>query len=246
MKTFISDLDGTLIYSREPAHKCVEYKEGKEITYMTETASNNMDKLLKEVLFVPCSMRNKQQIERVEFIKEYSPKYMIACNGACIYVDGEKDECWERYIRKIIPNDEIAKLAKVIEEQNLPTTLIYNADGYSLAISFESKETAAYYVDKLKQFAPSKDYLVYSINRKVYFINKNINKVHAVEYLCSKYHLENVFTAGDSLVDKEFNSLPYVKAILPNHAVFDNDSAIRTSTSGIEAGNEIIEKILSL
>lgn len=242
--TFISDLDGTLVYSREPNHICVEHKEDREITYITESSISKLNNLLNKVEFIPCSMRSKEQINRIDFIRKHNPKYMIACNGASIYLNGIKDKEWEFKIRNIIPKNEIKDLIKNVEKLDMPITLIHNVDDYFLAISFNTKEEASFYVDKMKHLAPSKDYLVYSISRKVYFINKYINKSFAVDYLKNKFNLGRIHTAGDTLVDKEFTSLDYVKTYLPNHAEFENPKAFRTKSSGINALDELLNELL--
>lgn len=242
--TFISDLDGTLVYSKEPNHICIEKKGDKEITYITKSSISKLDTLLNKVEFIPCSMRSKEQINRIDFIRKYNPKYMIACNGASIYINGEKDEKWEQHIRSIVPQSEIENLIKEVERLNLPTTLIYNVEDYFLAISFSTKEEASFYVDKIKYLAPSNDYLVYSINRKIYFINKNINKAFAVDYLNKYYDLGNIHTAGDTLVDKYFTSLSYVQAYLPKHVEFSNNKAFITKSSGINALDELLDELL--
>lgn len=243
---FISDLDGTLVYSKEPNHICIEHKEGKEITYVTKTALEKINKLFKRMEFVPCSMRNREQINRIDFIREYNPKYIIACNGASIYIDGKKDEEWEEHIRKIVPKGEIKELIKNVENLKFLTTLIYNVDDYFLAISFSTKEEANFYEHKMKHLKPTKDYLVYSINRKVYFINKNINKAFAVEYLKNKYDFKNIYTAGDTLVDEDFTKLSYVQAYLPRHAEFINENAFITKSSGINALDELLDELLKV
>ena len=242
--TFISDLDGTLVYSKEPNHICIEKKGEKEITYVTNSSIAKIEKLLGKVEFIPCSMRSREQINRIDFIRNYNPKYMIACNGASIYINGEKDKKWEEHIRGIVPELEVENLIKKVKELNYPTTLIYNVEDYFLAISFSTKEEATYYLDKMKHLAPSNDYLVYTINRKIYFINKNINKAFAVDYLNKNYNLGKIHTAGDTLVDKDFTSLDYVKAYLPKHVEFTNNKAFITKSSGIEALDELLDEII--
>lgn len=243
--TFISDLDGTLVFSKEPTHICVERKEDKPITYMPEEAIGKLKQLLNKVEFIPCSMRNREQILRISFIKEYNPKYIIASNGCSIYIDGVLDEDWNNYMRKLIPQEEISNLINKINSFKIPTT-IYNVDGFYLALTFESNKEANSYVDLFKSIVPNDDYIVFVISRKLYIMNKYIDKSYAVQYLKSKYDLGNIYTAGDTFVDEHFTALKGVKTYLPRHATFiDNRTCYITKSTGIDSVNELLEAILN-
>ena len=83
MITFISDLDNTLIYSKQKG-VCVEYLKEKELTYMTPTAKRIFSALLREqnFLFIPCTARSYEQTSRVEFVKHLP--YLICDMGGSI------------------------------------------------------------------------------------------------------------------------------------------------------------------
>ena len=100
MVNLISDLDSTLIYSRQPNHKIIEYYEGRPITFMTQTAFDTLERLVANPNFqlIPCTLRSFEQTMRVEFLKKNMPKYMICDDGASIYINGILDEDYQNYL----------------------------------------------------------------------------------------------------------------------------------------------------
>ena len=56
---FITDLDRTIIHSKNPDYTCVEKYNDREITFMTEKSLIGLKELLskEDFVFIPCTMR---------------------------------------------------------------------------------------------------------------------------------------------------------------------------------------------
>ena len=81
--------------------------------------------------------------------------------------------------------------------------------------------------------------------RKIYIIPDFLDKVLAVKYLCKKFNSSLVITAGDSSVDKSFVEEGNQR-IIPSHSSLNIRNTIITKKSGISAGEEILDIVMSL
>lgn len=243
MKAFITDLDRTIIHSKNPGFTCVETYDDREITFMTDKSISLLKELLnkEDIEFIPCTMRKYHQTKRVSFISEYNPKYMICENGAQIFVDNVLDTKWESYMRTIINEKEVEDGINKIKSLNLNTKDILNIDGFYIAISFYNEDDADIAFKQIKPLF-EKPYNVIQVGRKMFVIHEKIDKIHAVEYLVDTYKIDNIITSGDSDADKEFTKIG--KSILPKHASFKHDSSVIANQSGIHATEEILEYVL--
>lgn len=243
---FFSDLDKTIIYSKEIGNICVERMEDREITYMTERAISLMNILLKKegFGFIPCTMRNKRQTLRVDFLKEYNPEIMVCTNGAQIYINGELDENWNKYIRSLVPKEEILELKSKIDNSSIPFIENRSIEDFYLTLKFSSEDIAKRYLTSIKRNISNK-YSVFRTGIKVFIIDKNIDKKFAVNYLNYKYNFKRIYTAGDSEADRLFTEMDGVISLIPDHATFTNNRAIRTKHKGIKASEEILEYLIN-
>jgi hydroxymethylpyrimidine pyrophosphatase-like HAD family hydrolase len=237
---FITDLDRTIIHAKNKGFKCVEKEGEKEITYMTEDSYKELMKLLslEHFKFIPCTMRNLKQTMRVDFIREYDPKIIICTNGAQIYIDGQLDTEWDKEVRKLVDKKEVIKYIQYIESLNLDVEEVRNIEDFYITIKCEDvdKARAAYEILK-DRFA--EHIRIIQMGFKVFIINKNIDKLHAVDYIIDKFEIENLFTAGDSEPDRCFTRRGI--SILPKHCSFSNENAIVTEKSGIYATDDLID-----
>lgn len=243
MKAFITDLDRTIIHSKNPGFTCVETYDGREITFMTEKAISLLNKVLsnKEIEFVPCTMRKYHQTMRVGFIGEYKPKYMICENGAQVFINGVLDSEWESHMRTVVNKKEVQDGVYKLKALNLIAKDILNIDGFYIAISFYNEDDSNVALGVIKSLF-EKPYNVVQVGRKMFVIHEKIDKKYAVEYLVNKYRINNFITSGDSDADKAFTTMG--KAILPKHASFNHASSVLTKESGIYATEEILEFVL--
>ena len=237
---FITDLDRTIIHSKNPSYVCVEKYNDREITFMTEKSLIGLKELLskEEFVFIPCTMRKFHQTMRIDFIGEYKPKYMICENGAQVFIDGKLDEEWEAHMRTVVEVNEIREGIKKIENLNLNIKDILNIDDFYIAISFHNEDDAKESFEVIKNLFKS-PYETIIVGRKMFVIHNKIDKVYAVEYLVNKVGVKRFITSGDSDADKRFTSLGV--SVLPKHSSFSHSHSYITDKSGIEATDEIID-----
>lgn len=244
MLTFISDLDNTLIYSRQKG-VCVERLDEKELTYMTPAAKRTFSALLKEqnFLFIPCTARSYEQANRVEFVRHLP--YFICDMGGSIYVHGCLDKEWERIQQeKGYRNPSAIGAEKIWIQKHLhiPYQKIHNNRDLFFVIAFANKELAKQAWEQIK--GRSGFYFQYHLQgRKLYCTPTGLEKSRAVEYLKKRYNLGEIYTSGDSFFDEDFTNLGI--PLLPAHAEFSY-GGFRTAHTGIQAGEEIVKKIYQL
>lgn len=236
---FITDLDRTLIHSKNKGYKCVESIGEKEITYMTEKSYNDFLSLLKieYFKFIPCTMRNINQTLRIDFIREYNPKIVICSNGAQIYIDGKLDDFWGKEMRKIKSNEEVQEEITYIKSLNLAYKEVRNIEGFYVTIKCNSEEEAKANSLKLVGKFGNKIKIIH-IGIKIFIIDKRINKINAVDYIIKKYDIKKLFTAGDSEVDREFTKRGV--SIIPKHSSFKHENSYITEKEGIFSTEDII------
>lgn len=239
---FITDLDRTIIHSKNKGFKCVEYNGEKEITYMTEKSYKELLNILALSNFnlIPCTMRNLNQTLRISFIREYNPKIIICTNGASIYIDGVLDKEWDLRIRKIVTREEVEEKIKLLKTLNIISCDIRNIEDFYIAIKFDSIKDADDSFNIIKDNFKCPDKVI-KVHSKIFIINENINKIYAVNYIIEKFNLQNVITSGDSEVDKEFTTKG--KCILPRHASFMHENANITEKEGVHSTEDILEII---
>ena len=245
MNYFVTDLDKTIIYPKEGNNRCVEYKEGKPYTFMTEKSFMLLNKILEKAIFVPCTMRTLNQVQRIDFINSYKPKFMICVNGAEIYIDGKLDIKWDTYIREHFKKDEIKLLCKKFISLSLKLNIervINMADFYTTLI-FKEENDALLALSKVKKIAID-NYVIVRQGRNIFIIKEWLNKAYALDYLKKKYNFENIYSSGDSYYDAKFTGLDYVYSIIPKHAAFRHKNSPVTKEEGIKAGEEILEYVL--
>lgn len=241
---FITDLDRTIIYSKNKGFRCVENIGNREITYMTEYSYKAFHKILKKenFQFIPCTMRNINQTLRVDFIMEYNPKIIICTNGAQIYIDGELDIFWNHKMRKLINIEDVEDDINHIKSLNINCKEVRNIEGFYVAIKFETDKLADEGYDLLKdEFQSCKK--VIKIWSKIFIIHEKINKLSATDYIIDMFNMKNIITAGDSQVDSDFTKRGI--SIVPKHSSFRHEGSIVTEKEGIYSTDELMDKLNS-
>lgn len=245
---FITDLDRTIIHSKNKGYKCVETMEDREITYMTNKAHNDLHKLLSlnNFKFIPCTMRNISQTLRVDFIKEYNPEIIICSNGAQIYINGQLDKVWDERMKGICSIDELKQnihyLNKVSEQFNkeIKVLEIRNIENFYITIKCSTNEDANRFYEKVyNKF--NNNLNIIKIGVKIFVISKNIDKAFAVDYIVERFGIKKLITSGDSEVDREFTKRGI--SILPKHSVFRHENSIITNKSKINSTEDILQII---
>lgn len=239
---FITDLDRTIIHSKNKGFLCVEKMNNREITYMTQYSYNKLKELLKDekLQFIPCTMRNINQTLRVDFIKEYNPEIIICTNGAQIYINGKLDEKWDKKVKGEVDFNEVEADIKYLKSLNLQYEEVRNIEGFYITIKFENEDLAQKGYDLIKhKFQDHKRVLLIGV--KIFIIHEKINKLKATDYIIEKFNMKNVITSGDTDVDCEFTQRGL--SILPKHSSFNHEYSIITKNHGIHSTDEILDFI---
>lgn len=246
MFTFISDLDHTLIYSHQKEGTCVEFLDGQGLTYMTPAAKNDFYELLeqKDFLFIPCTARNFQQASRVEFVKEVP--YMICDLGGSIYANGKLDDTWTSILRERNYSNSIAIETEkewIQTYLNIPYIKLHCTQDLFFVLVFKDKEVAGMAWKKIKR-RKNPNIKYHLQGRKIYCIPVRLDKMNAVKYLMEQYHIENVYTSGDSVFDEAFTKIG--TSLLPAHATMVYKTGYRTKETGMQGGEELIKQLKEL
>ena len=250
MILFFSDLDSTLIYSGYPEHTCVEYNEAKEVTYMTALGINFLKNLLvrKDFVFIPCTLRSYEQTARIDFLKNGNVPIIICDNGFSIYENGILDKTWDNLMKENLatyPTDEIKSDIEILVSTNNMCCKIKNNRNAFFTLIFENAESANMHYVTIAKVLKRHKYKLELQGRKIYIIPDFLDKVLAVKYLCKKFNPSLVITAGDSSVDKSFVEEGNQR-IIPSHSSLNIRNTIITKKTGISAGEEILDIVMSL
>lgn len=250
MILFFSDLDSTLIYSGYPEHTCVEYNEAKEVTYMTAQGINFLKDLLvrKDFVFIPCTLRSYEQTARIGFLKNGNVPIIICDNGFSIYENGILDKTWDNLMKENLatyPTDEIKSDIEILVSSNNMCCKIKNNRNAFFTLIFENAESANMHYVTIAKVLKRHKYKLELQGRKIYIIPDFLDKVLAVKYLCKKFNPSLVITAGDSSVDKSFVEEGNQR-IIPSHSSLNIRNTIITKKTGISAGEEILDIVMSL
>ena len=250
MILFFSDLESTLIYSGYPEHTCVEYNEAKEVTYMTAQGINFLKDLLvrKDFVFIPCTLRSYEQTARIGFLKNGNVPIIICDNGFSIYENGILDKTWDNLMKENLatyPTDEIKSDIEILVSSNNMCCKIKNNRNAFFTLIFENAESANMHYVTIAKVLKRHKYKLELQGRKIYIIPDFLDKVLAVKYLCKKFNPSLVITAGDSSVDKSFVEEGNQR-IIPSHSSLNIRNTIITKKTGISAGEEILDIVMSL
>ena len=260
---FASDLDQTLIYSRrfltdvlDHEIQPVEKRKNDYISFMTNTAVEQLRQLIKRVLFVPVTTRTIEQYNRIFFIaQEIRPKYAIVSNGAHVLIDGIIDRTWKDKIhgflkdqcldiREVLHKFDQIKSEKWVLEHRLPDDL------FSCCI-VNQKNIPVDELSVFKGWLEENNWTLSLQSRKLYFVPKCICKGAAIEYIKEREGCDMMVAAGDSLLD-----LPMLimadYALCPSHGELKRSISQRldhykalvfTKSEGISAAEEILERV---
>lgn len=244
---FISDLDGTIVYSGYPEDLCVEYRGEDEITYMTAEAHKLFSNLLNkpDFIFIPCTLRSVEQTCRISFIKEGKAEWLICDNGFSIYHNGILDKHWDSVMQAELskyPNDEIYQRLFTFVASHSELCRIKDNRSAFFTIIFDNAEIANTKFSEIISIVGSESYNFNLQGRKMYILPKFLNKALAVEYLLNRLPKGKTITAGDSSVDELFMQCGNV-IIIPKHSQIQKSSAIITNNRKIKAGEDIIKTV---
>ena len=247
---FATDLDNTMIFSHrlikghEENVRCVEYYNGKPITYMTHTSIEKLKNLIKKIHVIPITTRSISQFERIELFS--STMYAVVDNGGTILQNGSVQPEWEKYIDSILSKYNFEDALKVFS--NIPNLILQPkiVDGKFLFAKSDN-------IDLCKKFLENElDTKIWQLSfqgAKVYAIPMEITKGNALKFINEKLinDKQSVISAGDSNLD--LSMLEYADyGIIPrdcNLCALKPKKFIEIGT-GIYTSDEILDFVTNL
>ncbi len=262
---FASDLDQTLIYSGRSfategdlaAVSPVEFKDGREVTYMTKRAIVQLRKLVRKVLFIPVTTRTIEQYRRIVIFQEMIiPKYAVTSNGGNILIQGQPDLEWNRRVRESVrqgclPLTEILEnFNKLKQAEWFLTDRIADDLFYYCVVKREKipePEIAAF-----GQWAKEGGWHLSIQNRKIYFVPAMVSKVKAINYIRGREQISGLVAAGDSLLDLDMLQSADFALAPPHGEIYrlftqgglEGLKLNFTKATGILSSEEILDEVL--
>lgn len=247
---FATDLDNTMIFShRKVAGKenqfcCVEYYNGKPISYMTPTAIQKLEYLMKNIYVIPTTTRSISQFKRIEFFS--NAEYSIADNGGTILHNGCIYPEWDTYISNILKDYDFEKTYNLFTKLPSLISTPRIVDGkFVFAKSDDITDCKKFLESELN----TKMWQLSFQGKKVYAIPSVITKGNALKYLAEHLIADNhpIISAGDSNLD--VSMLEYSNyGLIPsdcNLAALNNTGFIKTGT-GIYSTDSILDFVINL
>lgn len=234
---FATDLDNTMIFSHrligglENEVHCVEFYQGRDITYMTNTAIEKLKLLQQQLYVIPVTTRSVSQLNRVELWS--TMQYAIIDNGGTILHYGIPISQWKEYIGKILASYDLLGLCNLLN--HLPG-LISSPKIIDDKFVFAKSNEAETCTKILFKTLDTKIWQISFQGTRIYVIPKGITKGIALRYLCENIlpcHLP-VIAAGDSTLD--ISMLEYA-----NYGIIPSDCSLRafSDKNWIQAGCSI-------
>lgn len=214
---FASDLDNTIIHSYKKfivGDICVEKKDGKELSYVSDEVFALLKLVKNKCEFVPVTTRSIEQYNRIDF--GFVPKYAIVAHGAFLIVDGKLDDDWTTETRNLL-NITLPSL----KPNDLITDIRYVDDFFIFAKSDEPDKAVLY----LESIIQDQNFLICAVHNKVYVMPKKLQKSDAVNRLKNKLAKQFVICAGDSTLDISMLEIADV-AIHPQNLNITNPNKI--------------------
>jgi hypothetical protein len=257
-----SDLDRTLIYSLAacrlgglpvPEVGCVEYLDGKPLSYLTRVAAERLAELNQLAVFVPTTTRTVAQLGRVQ-VPGPAVRYAVAANGGHIVVDGVPDPEWSEAVTQNLaglaaPMAEVwPELARVCDPAW--TLKLRTADDLFCYAVIDRPQLPSGFVEEVTGWCAERGWTTSLQGRKLYFVPAPLTKSAAVLEVCRRVGAAGFAAAGDSLLDAELLAAA-VTAIRPAHGELHDldwsvDHLTVTTVAGVRAGEEIATWLLQV
>ncbi|MBF0709331.1 hydrolase (had superfamily) [Alkalihalobacillus hwajinpoensis] len=256
MRAFASDLDRTLIYSSrmieqdtQQNYELIETLDGKEISYISNYASELLQKVNKEIYFIPVTTRTVEQYRRITFFQTtIQPEYAITSNGGRILKNGKVLSDWSNRINASL--EECLSLDAFVRQlENLIkgnwVERIRHADYLFVYLIIKRDHVSSEELYHLFEWSREQGWQPSLQGRKLYFVPNPVNKWKAVDYLKKEIGLSYVYTAGDSLLDYELiyqGDCGYVPA--HGEVLESYPDLPKTTAHGMKASEEILDSIV--
>lgn len=200
---FVSDLDGTLIYSpaRCNTQLMIRVEETRRYsTWMNYNLYVNMKESVQSIPIIPLTTRKENQYKRIQWPIE--PAYALVENGTRLLLHGMEVEEWTKETHRL--NEPYENTMMQTESQlrndmdNDGILALENINNFFIYINTANAETVYEYVNKLCENTPIN---VYRTGSKLYVVSPVAEKGYALERLRKYLNLDLIAAAGDSSID---------------------------------------------
>ncbi|MGD6957239.1 HAD family hydrolase [Rossellomorea aquimaris] len=258
MNAFASDLDRTLIFSKrmleeygsDGNEELIELLDGKPISYISLKTKAILKQINEDMFFIPVTTRTIQQYKRIQlFQDDIVPQYAITSNGGTILKRGTVLKEWTLHVKGLLQNcpplEEVIKKVAAIDDSKW-IKKIKPGDHVFFYIIVHTEYFSDSRFIELRTLSDHLGWKVSLQGRKLYFIPKILNKWTAVHYLRYVLGVNEMYTAGDSILDYELiTNGTYGIAPLHGEVVDDSFTLNKTREAGIKASEEIVESVQS-
>jgi hydroxymethylpyrimidine pyrophosphatase-like HAD family hydrolase len=258
MNAFASDLDRTLIFSKRMLEaygsdgndELIELLDGKPISYISSKTKSILKQINEEMLFIPVTTRTIEQYKRVQLFQgEIVPEYVITSNGGTILKRGTVLKEWTLYTQELLQNctplEEVVKKVAALEDSKWIKKIKPGDQVFFYIILHREHFSTSRFIE-LTALTDNLGWQLSLQGRKLYFIPKTLNKWTAVHYLRDVLDLNEISTAGDSLLDYELiTNGTYGIAPLHGEVLDYSHTLHKTGHAGIKASEEIVEAVQS-
>lgn len=260
---FAVDLDRTLIYSRRwlsgadsDMARCVEVRDGREISFMTRTAVASLEQLASRHIVVPATTRTVAQYLRVA-LPGGPYRYAVTSNGGVILDDGQPDLVWAAQVAATLRAESIAleallrALHRRIGEAWVQQVIV--ADDLFCCLVVDESALPADFVALWQIWCEPRGWTVVRQDRRIYSLPRSLCKSHAVDEvrrrLTDSGELADdapLLAAGDSALDAALLSAA-TAAIRPSHGELRgmgshlNRVSDTTAAHGAHAAEQVLQ-----
>lgn len=260
---FASDLDRTLIYSRRsfgplenlPPICLIEKIGEKEVSFMTETAINQLEKLMQQLCFIPVTTRTVDQYRRISlFQKRLIPRFAVVSNGGYVLIDGIADQAWTRSVQQRVKHDcspfeDILSRFRELHPNSFLRSPLRFMDDLFYTYRVDPEKLPWDELLSFEQWLKKEGWKLSVQGRKMYLIPKIVNKWSGLAYVREQLGEKLTIAAGDSLLDLDL-LLRADYAIAPRHGeIYERlqgkISIPFTGQSGLLASEEILRFVAS-
>lgn len=222
-----ADLDGTLIFSaakRLPGDIVCEYKDGAEISCITQKQSEK----LPELDIIPVTTRSIEQYRRIN-IPGFQQEYALTDNGGTLLINGIPDPQWteDSLAAAAECSSQLEECRRIMERDIHRNFEIRLVDGMFLFTKSAQPEIS---LTNLKE-AAGDSIRCYRTGQKLYALPAKLCKGAAAKRLAERIpHDGRIICAGDSLMDVPLLNIADI-AVFPDDLPQDNITAAQKITA---------------
>jgi hydroxymethylpyrimidine pyrophosphatase-like HAD family hydrolase len=249
---FASDLDNTLIHSCKralPSDVCVEVKDGRALSFITQEARRMLRKVRDVCRFVPVTTRSLEQYRRLSLMEGSEPDFALVCNGAILLRNGEVDAEWLRESRETL-KECAAHLESYAGFLSRFSPDVRVVDGFFIFAGFKGgdAEPLDLAVSETDRVIDKKLFELQVAYRKIYIMPKALNKGIAVSRLIGGRKGDSkdlLVCAGDSLLDLPMLAIADISLVPSNYPVKRDHFVFADSDNSANFSEYVLEYVLT-